>query len=454
MEHADNKRTRPGEGGYALVVVMVLVSAMFVMGTGYFTLVGSEVKSSQQSLDSQKAFWLAEAGKERALRYLQEMSHPPMADFTVYDEEAGPDGGHYTVQCLVDSNSFWMTEKAFVLDSVGNSRGVERRVRQWVKMTSFAQYAMFTDEESNGYFPLWYISGDQVEGRLHTNGTYHVYGTPTFQNDISSSSDHMVAYPSRNVSDISDFPIGATNPSFGGNVDLGVPEIPMPTDLPDLRDTSLFGGVYSGTATEVELGVSGAGAGVVAPGWLRWREYGDPSAVWTSVEIGNLAAPVLYSEGDVYIKGTLDGELTVASHRNVRIEDNLLYEGSNAAGEPQPGCDDLLGLVAERNVIISDNAANASDLIVNGVLMALDTSITVENYDSGPPRGTLTIYGGLIQKYRGAVGQFRYGTIIHGYQKDYHYDARVTGRTPPSYPMTGVYEKVAWEETWDDSDPF
>jgi len=110
--------------------------------------------------------------------------------------------------------------------------------------------------------------------------------------------------------------------------------------------------------------------------------------------------------------------------------------------------------VAERNVIISNTAPNRSDCRINGVLMALGTSISVEDYDSGWPRGTLSIWGGLIQKYRGPVGQTRWGYIIHGYQKDYHYDARVTGRAPPAYPMTGQYEKLAWEETWDDTDPF
>ncbi|MBA4378617.1 MAG: hypothetical protein C0395_08230 [Gemmatimonas sp.] len=134
--------------------------------------------------------------------------------------------------------------------------------------------------------------------------------------------------------------------------------------------------------------------------------------------------------------------------------DNITYQASNAQGEPPSNCDDLLGLVAERNVIFVDNVANQTDLIVNAVLMALGTSIQAENYTLGLPRGTLTIWGGLIQRVRGAVGQFRGTTIIHGYRKNYHYDPRVTGRVPPSYPLTGVYEETSWEETWDATNPF
>ncbi|MBU1677170.1 DUF4900 domain-containing protein, partial [bacterium] len=319
---------------------------------------------------------------------------------------------------------------------------------------SFAQYAMFTDEESNGQFPLWYISGDAVEGRLHTNGTYHIAGNPRFLGKVTSASDHMVGYPNYRVEDMSGWPVGGNAPQFAGGGELNAPLIPMPTDLPDLRQQGMFGGIYTAAEMDIELGYAGAQAAVSAPGWLRYRDHADTSGDWSSVQISSLSNSIFYCEGDVHIKGVLDGELTVASHNNVRIEDNITYRASDSQGMPLPGCDDLLGLLAERNIIFADNAANQNDLIVDAVLMALDTSITAENYTSGPPRGTLTIWGGLIQKYRGAIGQFSNQGIVHGYRKDYHYDPRVTARTPPSYPLTGVYEKTGWEETWDASNPF
>ncbi|MBC8425262.1 DUF4900 domain-containing protein [bacterium] len=442
------------EAGYALPVVLVLIFAMFIIGAGFFSLVGHEITSSQTSLDSQRAFWLAEGGKEQAMRYLSLLSYPPTSDFFVFQDLIGPHGGTYTVHCAVDTSAVWAVEKAFVLESVGRSQGVERRVRQWVRMTSFAQYAMFTDEESNGQFPLWYISGDAIEGRLHTNGTYHIAGDPSFLGRVSSASDHMVGYPNYRIEDMADWPAGSNNPNFAAGADLSAPVIPMPTNLPDLRQQGMFGGIYTAAEMDVELGRSGAQAAISSPGWLRYRDHSDPTGDWTSAQISSLSNPIFYSEGDIHISGVLDGELTVASHNDVRIEDNITYRASDSSGRPLPGCDDLLGLVAERNIIFADNAANQSNLIVDAVLMALDTSITVENYSSGPPRGTLTIWGGLIQKYRGAIGQFRNQVIIHGYQKDYHYDPRVTGRTPPSYPLTGVYEKTAWEETWDDTYAF
>jgi cytoskeletal protein CcmA (bactofilin family) len=452
MKHMSADRS--GEAGYALAAVMILVFAMFIIGAGFFSLVGHEVQASQSSLDSQRAFWLAEGGNERALRYLSKLHSPPTADFYIYQNLPGPNGGTYTVHCAVDTTALWAVTKAFVLEGVGRSSGVERRVRQWVSMTSFAQYAMFTGEETINGNPIWYITGDVVEGRLHTNGTFYISGSPQFRSRVSSASDHMIANPNTRVYDMADWPVGHNAPNFAGGAELNAPMIPMPTDLPDLRQQGMFGGLYTGQATDIELGVSGATASVPAPGWLRYRDHADPTGDWASVRIANLTDPIFYCDGDVHIKGVLDGELTVASSRDVRVEDDIRYQASTSQGAPLAGCDDLLGLVAERNIVFVDNAANRTNLIVDAVLMALDTSISVENYSSGPPRGTLTIWGGLIQQFRGPVGQFSNNVIIHGYQKNYHYDPRVTGRTPPSYPLTGVYEKTNWEETWDVSDPF
>lgn len=321
-------------------------------------------------------------------------------------------------------------------------------------MTSFAQYAMFTDRESNGGTQIWHITGDEIEGRLHTNGTLCISGSPRFLGRVTSASDHMVGYSNFWVDDMTAWPVGGNNPYFAEGAELNAAQIPMPTATTDLRHESLFGGVYNAPETDLELGVAGVQVGVPTPGWLRYRNHTPPNGDWTSVQISSLANSIFYCNNDLHVSGVLDGELTVVSHQNVRIEDNIRYQDSDAQGAPLPGCDDLLGVVAERNILFADNAANRNNLIVDAVLMALDTSIQAENYTSGPPRGTLTIWGGLIQRFRGAVGQFQGQSIIHGYRKNYHYDPRVTGRAPPSFPVTGVYEEMGWEESWDESYPF
>jgi hypothetical protein len=448
-------RTLSSQAGHALAGVVILVFVMAILGAGFMSLAGYETRSTQQDLESQRAFWLAEAGKVRALRWMNHQTRPPENDVNIYQDATGPDGGTYTVECLVDTTSLYEVEKSFVLDCTGHSGNRDRRIRQRIRMTSFAQYAYFTDDElSAGGFPIWFVSTDAIEGPLHTNGTLRVLGSPRFLGEVTSASDHMLGYPNYWVDSPSDWPVGVNNPLFAEGFELNMPQVPLPTQTLDLRQEALTGGVYIGAQADLELGVTGPVNPVPAPGWFRYRPTDPPGGNWTSVQITTLPGRVFYADGDLHVKGLLDGELTVASSLNVRIEDNLTYQASDAQGAPLPGCDDLLGVVAGGNIVFVDNIPNGTDLLIDGVLMGLNTSITAENYGTRGYCGALTIWGGLIQKYRGAVGITNGNIVTHGYRKDYHYDTRVTARTPPAFPLTGVYNEVAWTETWDASYPF
>jgi hypothetical protein len=448
------RRDRHLSDGYALAGVVIIALALSIIGTAFISLAGYETKDTQTDLASQRAFWLAEAGKERALCFLKGEYAPPFSDRRLYDNSPGPDGGSYTVDCLVDTAAAWQVEKRYVLDCVGRSGGVERRIRQRIKMTSFAQYAYFTDEErSPTGGEIWFISADRIHGRVHSNGSFRIHGGPRFFDPVTSASDHMIGYPNFSVYDAGGWPVGGNNPTFEQGFELNVSPIPLPTNTLDLKAEAQDGGVFLGAESTVELGMRADGTS--SPGWLRYRNTPPPDLAWNEARISLLAKKILYVNNPLRVSGVLDGEMTIASRTNVTIVDDLTYQASDASGAPLPGCNDLLGLVAGNNIIFANTAATAN-LKIDAVLMALDTSITAENYDTRAPCGTLTIWGGLIQKYRGAVGTFTSstGAVTHGYTKDYHYDARVTARTPPAFPLTGVYQEVAWTETWDASAPF
>jgi hypothetical protein len=70
----------------------------------------------------------------------------------------------------------------------------------------------------------------------------------------------------------------------------------------------------------------------------------------------------------------------------------------------------------------------------------------VENYNRGAPRGTLEIYGGIVQKRRGPVGTFNWGAIRTGYEKYYTYDYRFMTTAPPFYPVFSKNSIVSWYE--------
>jgi hypothetical protein len=111
----------------------------------------------------------------------------------------------------------------------------------------------------------------------------------------------------------------------------------------------------------------------------------------------------------------------------------------------------LLGLVAQNNVTVASSAPY--NLEIDGYIVALNSSFTVENYWSGL-KGTLTVFGGITQERRGPVSTFDPSTNqkLSGYTKDYRYDERLENEAPLHFPPARdadnriVYRKVKWSE--------
>jgi len=77
----------------------------------------------------------------------------------------------------------------------------------------------------------------------------------------------------------------------------------------------------------------------------------------------------------------------------------------------------------------------------------------VDNYNSGSPRGTFHLRGGMIAQYYGAFFTFDSdGVLQTGYARDFRYDKR--GYIPPYFPTTNLYTRtdnpsartLAWKE--------
>jgi hypothetical protein len=160
----------------------------------------------------------------------------------------------------------------------------------------------------------------------------------------------------------------------------------------------------------------------------------------------------MFVNGGVSVSGTLDGKMSVITNGSISITDDIRYRASDANG-PLEDCDDLLGLVSGGDIIVANNAANGSDCVVHGAMMALSNSLRVDGWNTGDPRGTLTVWGSIIQDFRGSIGtaQLVDGEIVvlTGYAKDYHYDWRLQAEYPPGFYRflkTGMFKRTAWRE--------
>ena len=151
----------------------------------------------------------------------------------------------------------------------------------------------------------------------------------------------------------------------------------------------------------------------------------------------------------------------------------------------EDGSDNIMGLVSGANVIIANTPQNGAynqdqygyvdnptmdqrDIIINAGIVALNESFVVHYWQNttayrNPPygdgrgvkkhnpnntgqtgqdhRGTIKLWGGVVQKYRGYMqrnssggGQYQVGAPGIGMSKDYNYDANLDCTPPPFYP--------------------
>jgi hypothetical protein len=115
---------------------------------------------------------------------------------------------------------------------------------------------------------------------------------------------------------------------------------------------------------------------------------------------------------------------------------------------PDPGCDDVLGIISMEDTYVADTVANGTDCEIHGVIMSLWRLFQVENWNAAPPRGTLTVWGGIIADQAWRVGTYDGADICRsGYYRNWHYDGRMRNSLfPPYFPETGRYIMTFWEE--------
>jgi len=232
---------------------------------------------------------------------------------------------------------------------------------------------------------------------------------------------------------------GATIPVLNLNL-LFVQNIPTSTSDPNYPTASLGTGAFrygnfSCTAT-------GAGSA-----WYIGSSSTDSSTATQRFPAANEAIPSSSTSanpaygcknGDLYIKGTISGRMTVAAENAVYITGDVLYN------DP---VEDMIGIVGQNVIWVwnpmtsGGSALLGSNRTIYASLLSVAHTIQVQNYNVGSPRGTLKIVGSMAQKFRGPVGTGTSSSISTGYAKDYNYDARLTYSAPPKYltPTSTTY---------------
>ena len=385
---------------------------------------------------------------------------------------------------MIEGSQSGTAAGSFRVKSTGTSGNVSRTIIAQYKPPSFLNFVYYTDYEtadpatlpndpndcarhysdspgrgSNCGGPINFITGDSINGPLHSEDTLSICGSPVFGRSIADSIQ-APAYTSETGGS------GCPNsPSMVGTYNAHATSITPPPDNSQLLTVVQSAYHFVGKTTIVlngnTMNVTNAAAGDNNT-LVQWPTNG---VIYVSTALAGCG--VVYTPfnpsytadtncGNVYVSGNYTSSLTIASDNDVII-DGSITTTVNGSGVPTTNA--LLGLIANDFVRIyhpvdgtrgttngdcngsgQTNVTNDSASLYNpkiyAAILAVNHSFTVDNYDCGgesPALGQLYVYGAIAQLFRGPVGTGGSGGASNGYTKSYNYDDRLASEEPPYF---------------------
>lgn len=418
---------------YTLVVIILIG----IIGFGAINLFILQSRSYAQNVASTKTSYLADAGIARARAEL--IGDPYWATSTAYTRNLGDGQINVTVQAYdigFGSPTRW---KVSSMGTVGSTR---IQAVAWLERESLAKYAYFSVyEKTYEGTSVWLFQTDQFTGPVHTNSYFSVYGHPKFSQEITSANQGDSYYNSaaktytqggstysdpakfyRYYSSYStDYPTsleGSTKFSFAG----GQSSREAPADLSSIRDAADY--VIEGNVS-IELKSNGTMEVTKSDSTIVTIPT-QSTVVWVNGTIDSL-------------KGVLKGNCTIAATSDVNITSDITYVNK---------LEDKLGIAATTYVWVKTDPYTVKDLEIDASILALNRSFKVDRYSTGVYRGKLTVFGGILQRFRGPVGTFGSfsETPSTGYSKNYIYDTRLRTSPPKGFPFSSNIIVRSWQD--------
>jgi hypothetical protein len=382
-----------------------------------------------------------------------------LLNYSAFPSNFGTDffGGHDSVMYFNNTpQPLWVTLRSVAWTNMTDQNGVTFRdtVEGVFKHVQFAKFSWFTENEINGYVAPngsngpyhgandWKITGDSVYGPAHTNGRFHLDGTPYFDQKLTAALAAQLG------------PTG--NPTYNGGYEWGVlakrPSMAaLQTNLTAVA--TLGGGLFDQTSgmNDVALTFMNDQVRVQIPPNGSMRD--------TTMAISALApnGVIVVNNADLRIKGTYNADLTVAAFGssgaatnkgNVWIDGDVVAKTNPATN---PASTDMLGIIAGRMAYITEDASrNASSILnIQATVYCQSGELTAENFWNIPVSGRVNLFGGVTQTSAGSLGLFNPGpplTFLNGFAYSIRNDPRFDTQQPPYFPYSDSFEMVSWWE--------
>lgn len=406
-------------GGKASLLLVLGFSLIFMVAGKNFNNMATSTTTnvSNYYLDA-KTHTLAASGVNIVINKL-------FLDATVTDQtfNYNLDGGTIAVT-LSTINAYQNIRQLLAVGSFGGSSSTIKIV---LKPSLFSKFAYFSNDEGSN---IYWASKDTVWGPFHTNDNMLIQNSPVFYGKVTIGGT-VTKNPSNST------------PKFLGGFQQGV-QITIPTTgVLTVQTAAAAGGANTTNKPLVYFEFRGDS--------VRYSTSGSGST-WT-YKLASTYAPngvINFTNSEVHLSGTVKGSYTIAAsgttgnQGSIYIDNDIVY---NTNPLTNPNSTDMLGIVAQDNVWVTNNTNNNTNGVkIQASIYAQTGSFGAENYDTRPIAGFIDLYGGITQNIRGAVGTLNNGVVNHGFSKHYRYDDRLLVSYPPSYPGCGSFEVVSWFE--------
>ena len=312
------------------------------------------------------------------------------------------------------------------LTTTANFGGINKTIEVIFQPSKFSKFAYYSMDEGG---TIWWTGNDTIWGPFHTQDNMKVHEHPVFFGKATTKKS--LTYYTDKVSD---------EPRFFGGFNQGV-DLALPTNgLDPMKTAAQNDGLYLSGQDTIYI--------TFKEDSIKYRysyDSNDITAYLPTIAPGG----VIYADNaTVRLKGVVKGQYSIACSGSsgkgtIYLDDDIIYKTDPMISE---SATDILGIVAESNVYITNNSANNSDIKINASIYCEAGGFGAENYDSRPISGNINLVGGIIQNTRRAVGTFGSSGITHGFAKRYRYDERFMLVSPPFFPGNGGLEIVSWFE--------
>jgi hypothetical protein len=314
----------------------------------------------------------------------------------------------------------------------GNSQTIAGAYQQCTKFRREGRESQPIPNSGGQYCTrIVFVTGDHVNGPLHTNDDLAICGSPTFGRtaaDVIEVSAPPTGWFNGGCG-------GGASPNFVGPFVTTAPVLTPPPTNGKLK--TIAGPTYTFTG-QTKITLSGNNMTVTK----NTGQVVGPISIPTDgvVYVANGSCSSSYSPftvtypsssgcGNAIVHGGYSGQVTIAAENDVVVDGNITKSGSG-----------LLGLVANNFVRVkhpcssdTNQSGSLTDPRIDAAILAINHSFIVDHYDCGNPLGDLTVNGAISQKFRGAVGTTSGGSANSGYIKDYNYDDRLRYQEPPNF---------------------